>query len=495
MQTDTRYIVAPKGYPGEADFYTSGFNDQEVINNALRLASGSKSEVALIPGARYVIDPAVGIVGQDYVTFDMARAIITIANGTNDNGNIVKFEGKHDFRIKGCFVDGNRGGQISGTNYGLYIAGCSNYVVDDAEAINCRGVGVHIYDGLRGSHGTLKGSGNMYHAVEVEQCVLCNFGDIIGNSNDLDGLLVSPGEQGGSGTRYCNFGSVVCCENDRYGMSQNAANDDISAWLNEGNTFGSVVCSGNADYGLSIYKQDRSVFGLVVVAGNGMIGIYLHGSAYNTFSNVFVHDNSQAGDGLYDEIFLEGTAAVDNEFVDHPAHPSSNNQFRGGTVLIDASGNRARYGVSEASADDGNNVFDLNIPAAGTVAKTHILSETSIPPQTSSLPMIDNSIRRTMPDGAAGFDTPFNEVLRIINRMGGETQYINDEAAQTWYHAGVKLMGFETNDSVHIRADSATYDPTDDNMFGIWLDSGANLLRFRVKYPGGTVKAGSISLS
>src|SRR5688572_17421277 len=131
---DTVYVVAPKGSGIPADFHTTGTNDEVVINNAIALASGNKSTVQLVNGAKYVINPAVGINMKSGVFLDLNRAYITIANGANVNGNIVKCEAISNFRIKGCYIDGNRANQSDGTNYGLYVAACSNYSIDDAEA-------------------------------------------------------------------------------------------------------------------------------------------------------------------------------------------------------------------------------------------------------------------------------------------------------------------------------------------------------------------------
>src|SRR5260370_42027107 len=98
----------------------------------------------------------------------------------------------------------------------------------------------------------------------------------------------------------------------------------------------------NSQYGMQIYKQDKQTFNGLYIYNNGFIGLYLFESQYNTFNGLFLHNNSQSSNGAYDEILIEGYAA-------NNAHPSKNNVFNGGQVIIDGA-TKARYAFNEGTS-------------------------------------------------------------------------------------------------------------------------------------------------
>jgi hypothetical protein len=421
-------------------------DDGGAIQSAIDAAAVSGGRV-LVPEGIFLVNPSAGgLQIASGICFEGMgfKSVLKVPDGSNSTNNLLKLESKSNVYIAGLRLDGNKAGQASGTNYGLYIAGSTNCVVESIWSDNFTGVGIHIYDCDAVMLSNCFASGNTYHGFEFEQARYCSLSDSRGYNNALHGILVSPGEIGGSGAKGNRFVNCSFDSNGNYGIAMNAANDDMSAFLNEGNMFSNCNVTDNAHYGVSIYKQDKQIFNNLYVARNGYFGIYLYQSADNVFTGLYLHNNSQAVHGGYDEIMLEGSTS---------GHASARNAFNGGVILIDGT-TKARWAISEGSSGDGENTYvGISIPNIGTqAAKVNIQSSLSrydhidvtTTQQIGGLKTFSDGVavspNSTLPGGSMGIDAPFGSAAFRMFTDVGNLQFVSTSGTADWYVGGNNVL-------------------------------------------------------
>lgn len=310
------------------------------------------------------------------------------------------------------------------TQFGLYFGSTENCKAFNIITRNTTGVGFHSYDndGLLTSN--IHSTGNRYHGYEFEQSRTCETNNILASLNDGIGLLVSPGEIGGTGSRDNTFTNVTCSFNGN-GVELNAANGDISPFLCEGNKFTGLSVTDNAYRGINLYKQDKSIFSNAYIARNGQFGVYGYQTQYNQFSDILTRNNSQAGNGSYDEIMFEGDTG----------HYSTNNTVNGIVSIINGAV-KSRYAINEASANDGSNTYtNIEIPDAGTSGRYSIQTTSTLSSRAAGLSVASNA---TLGTNQMGVDAPFGTAaLRMYNsNSGGNLQFVSPNGNSDWYAGG-----------------------------------------------------------
>jgi hypothetical protein len=425
-------------------------DDTAAIQGAIDAAVSGGT--VFIPQGTFLVNPAGGgLQLRSNIVFEGTGygSVIKVPNASNSINNVLKVEAKTNVAVRNLRLDGNRSAQSGGTNYGLYIAGSTNCVVDTVWADNFTGVGIHVYDcdAIMLTH--CFASNNFYHGYEFEQARDCSLAGSRGYANDMHGILVSPGEIGGSGAKGNKFVNCSFDTNGNYGIAMNAANDDMSAFLNEGNMFANCNVTDNAHYGINIYKQDKQIFNNMYVARNGYFGIYLYQSAHNTLNNIYLHNNSQAAHGGYDEIMLEGA---------NDGHASAHNIFTGGTILIDGA-TKARWAFSEGSSGDGFNIFDgVDIPLAGTQpGKINMQSSTSrrdhidlsTTQTVGGVKTFQNGMaigaNASLPGSSMGLDAPFGTAAFRMFSDVGNLQFVATSGNADWYIGGNNVLSVVSN--------------------------------------------------
>jgi hypothetical protein len=390
-------------------------DDTIAIQSAINAAYLAGGGTVFLPVGTYITDPNPGIQVKSNVALHGSGygSVIKLKNGSTRNDNIVKAESQTNIGIYNLLVDGNRSNQAGSpgsytyTQYGVYIAD-STGVIANVWTKSTTGVGFHAYncsDGLQVHD--LFSEDNNYHGFEVEQCVGANFANLYGDSNLRHNLLVSPGEVGGTGSKYNKFTNLTLKNAGQYNLAFDAAVGDVSAWLSEGNVFTNTSLIDSDEYNLSIYKQDKQIFNNLTVTGGGFFGIYLYQSQHNVFNNFFLHNNSQTTNNAYDEIMLEG-------YTDNNGHPSTGNVFNGGIILIDGA-NKARYALNEATSSDGSNTFvNVDVPSAGATGRYNIQSTGSV--LSSRAIGLSVAANATLNGNQMGVDAPFGTgALRLFN--------------------------------------------------------------------------------
>lgn len=472
-------------------------NDTSAIQATIDAAYGAGGGVVYIPAGTYIVNP--GIQVKSNVTFRGAGGgtiLKLVASSTTDD-NIIKSESYDNVTIEELVVDGNRTNQAGSpgsythTQYGIYVTGSGTITVRNVVVKSTTGVGIHAYDASATTIENCYSTDNNYHGFEVEQCVGSKFGSLYGDANLLHGLLVSPGEVSGTGSKYNHFVNCHFDSNEQYGIAFNAANADVSAWLSEANQFVNCSATNNAQYGVNIYKQDRQIFTNLVVENNGYHGIYCYQSADNIWNNILVKDNSQDTTNTYDEILLEGASG---------GHASAGNLFSSVKTITEAT-NKARYALHEDATGDSNVWLEVSILGTPATANTSLSTssryghvdltsdQSSIGGNkifTTGFGVAANSV--TPSTALAGLDAPFGSTspgrifskygMQLVTSDGAYDIYVSDGTTQnnvaTFYNDHLDMRAFKITDMAD---PSSAQDAATKN----YIDSVASVYR-----PGGT---------
>ncbi|HUC89259.1 MAG TPA: right-handed parallel beta-helix repeat-containing protein [Patescibacteria group bacterium] len=462
-------------------------NDTTAIQSAIDTAFGAGGGIVFVPPATYIISPT-GLQVKSNVTLrgSGSGTVFKVANGTNTSGNIVKVESWSNVVLADFCVDGNRANQSSGTNYGVYVAASANCKVENLQIRNMTGVGLQVYN----SDGVLvqgcTSQTNAYHGFEAEQVRGCILHGNRGTANDLHGLLISPGEVSGTGSVGNSFIGNTFDSNSQYGICSNAANGDVSAWLNKGNLIEGNQVYGNQQYGIQIYKQDNNIISGNFIYNNKFFGIFLYQSQNNAVQGNILYNNSQQGNGAYDEILLEG-------WTDNNAHPSNNNDISHNTILI-LGGIKARWAVNEATANDSPNIITYNnTPVAGTAGTINRLGGATIVSNPAGVLQVYGI--QSIQGANAGLDNAFNGVMRIYNNfVNGETQVVTPNGPTSFYVGGPKRFEIDTAGHIRMAAPASVPSMSDNGSISFYLDESGNNLKVAVRYSNGTAKTGTIAL-
>lgn len=418
-------------------------NDTSTIQAALNAAyTNGGGEVILPPGKTYLIDPNPGLQVKTNVTFNLNNSTLKLINGSVRNDNLVKSESWTNVTIKNGTIDGNRTNQAGSpgaytyTQYGVYLGSTTNSTIYNLRVKNMTGVGIHVYNGTQVVVSECVSSSNNYHGFEFEQDTECTLVASRGTGNLLHGVLTSPGEVAGTGSKGNSFIGNKFDANSQYGIAMNAANGDVSAFLNEGNVYTGNTIVNNTQYGVNFYKQDKHVFNNNYVAGNGYFGLYAFQSSNNVVSNNIFVNNSQASNGGYDEILVEGSSS---------GHAAIDNVISGNTILITGA-NKARYAINEATSGDGSNtIYGNNIPSAGTSGRLNIQSTaTSAVDRLNGVGIAANA---TLSGAQMGLDAPFGTAaLRMYNNnTSGNVQIVTPNGVMNVYAGGNDVLDVQSD--------------------------------------------------
>ncbi|TFB85846.1 hypothetical protein E3O44_12655 [Cryobacterium algoricola] len=402
-----------------------------------------------IPAGTYIVDPAVSInlVSDTTIEGSGRATILKIKANSNVLNNLVKAESVSRVTIRNLVIDGNNANQNASdsiaVHYGVYLAHSNDSRVENVYVHHTTGVGIHIYD----STGTVirgcESSYNRYHGFECEQDTSTIWQGNRGHHNTRHGIFVSPGEVGGTGSIGNIINGNSFDHNLSYGIAFgiDAAGGSIGLTKNNSITNNSII--GNAEYGVSIYRVNDVLMSNNIIGLNGFFGLYLYRAERNQITSNRFYNDSQASNGAYDEMLLEGA---------NDGQASQHNLIANNFILID-SAKKANWAIREATANDGANVIKNNyIPNAGVSGKVlaqhvntayELLSDTP-KENTSSLKTFDDGIiiapGATLPGATMGLDAPFGDaVLRMFSDQHG-LQFVAPNGALDMYIGGVNML-------------------------------------------------------
>lgn len=400
----------------------------------------------LFPAGTYLLERSLNVPANTIVRGVGANTIFKAKNAINVNDNLVKLEGANKSEVHNFAIDGNRSNQDANTytQYGLMISGCENVVADGILTRYINGVGIQVYNSRYTTIRSCEGHHCRYHAFECEQCQDCSFTSVYGHDNDRHGIFISPGEVGGTGSINNTINNSAFNNNTEYGVAFGIDAQSISIGLTRNNIVSNCMIHNNGYYGVSIYKVDRVTIIGCDINGNGAFGVYLYQAKECLINGNRLQDNSASNHGGYDEICLEGnndgTPSLHNLISNNILQPS-----------------QARYGINEASAGDGPNVIVNNyIYTNGITGKYNLQNsgtyydkaDVELDKTGTSLRMFNGimiNYPSALPTGM-GMDSPFQNVLRVINTQGA-TQVVNTTTQPIdFYINGNSQLNISEND-------------------------------------------------
>ncbi|MDR1032810.1 MAG: right-handed parallel beta-helix repeat-containing protein [Candidatus Nomurabacteria bacterium] len=419
-------------------------NDTAAIQATL---DASDQNIVYIPKGVYLVDPSLVVKSGTTLMGDGVSSVVKLSSNSTASGPMVKSEQASNVTVRDLTIDGNRDGQAkeldgsyAHTQYGLYFGDMTNGAIHNVTVRNSTGVGIDIYRGNGIMVSQVWSSGNLYHGFEIDQTTNSMLSNVRGYNNDRHGILVSPGASASSGSVGNSVSNFSFDGNKQYGIALNAAGGDTGAYKSEANDFSNGSVSSNGHYGISLYKQDRQLFSNISVYNNGYTGVYLYQSANNNFSNIYLHNNSIKANGIYDELFAEGSGE----------HASAGNNFSNFEIVVDGA-SRARYAVHED--DDSANVYvNVNIKGNLVVDQTKLSAkskfdrldligaQTILGNKTFSDTILAKNGLSVLPgatlsgEGLGGLDAPFGEAVLRVYAKKGELQLVapTDRSVDIW---------------------------------------------------------------
>ena len=440
-------------------------NDSSAINNAITALSGKSIN---IPVGTYMLNAPINVPANTQIVGSGADTVLKAISAINLNDNLIKLEGANNTALSNFTVDGNRSNQDESTytQYGVYVSGSENVTLDGLTVKYANGVGIQVYNSRYCNIRNCDSSHNRYHAFECEQCQDCVFESSYGHDNDRHGIFVSPGEVGGTGSINNVITGCTFNDNGQYGVALGIDAQGISIGLTRNNIISNCVIHNNGYYGVSIYRVDRtSVIGCDI-NGNGAFGIQIYRAKENLIIGNRLQDDGHLNRGGYSEIMLEGYndggAALNNMI--------NNNIFLPGN---------ASYAIAEGSSGDGPNVVVNNFVYANGLSGKYNLQnpntyfdeadvnaadkKSSYRAFSGGLSVVNNS--GSLPSGTFGFDSPFNNVLRIYNEAG-DNQIVTTNGGTSFYAGG--------NNTFNVNSDGANlngHNLTNYLDLGGWLEN------------------------
>lgn len=419
-------------------------DDTEAIQSAIDAAE-TDGGIVFVPQGVYLVTPSTGLSMKSNIHLSGAGhgSILKIPNRANVTGNLLKVESRTDVVISNLMLDGNRDEQSGSTNYGLYVAASQNCKINSVWTRSFSGVGNQVYDSDGVVVTDCTSTGNLFHGFEGEQVRGCVWKGNRGYGNDRHGIFISPGEVGGTGAQ----GNIIIGNsfdnNGQYGIAIGIAAAPGSELLSNGNMISNNSVRNNGHYGISLYYQDGSIITGNLIESNGYIGIYGYKSRYNQIIGNRLHNNSQAVDGGYDEILLEGGA---------DGRASRNNIVSDNVIIIDGE-NRSRWAIREATASDGPNIIIDNIvPRAGVNGKLRIRNRRT----TLSSPAGVYQVRGGRPIAGrnAGIDNAFNVLRLYSNLPNSEVQVVSERGGIKFWSNGTERFLINADGSVSANTDT-----------------------------------------
>ncbi|WP_241473777.1 glycosyl hydrolase family 28-related protein [Mycolicibacterium neoaurum] len=406
-------------------------NDTAAIQDAIDSAGVGGS--ILIPSGTYIVDPDVSLHLQSSQTLaGVGRgSVLKIKDNADVLNNLLKVESKYRVVIRDLTIDGNRDNQdesdLVSVNYGVYVAGSDFCLVENVYVHHTTGVGIHVYDSI----GTVVSNGesafNRYHGFECEQCTSTVWTGIRGHDNDRHGMFNSPGEVGGTGSIGNTVTAFSFDNNGQYGYASGIDAAGLSIGLSRDNILSNGALLRNGHYGGSLYRTDYTTISGVLIAENGYTGLHVYRSQGNQIIGNRFHNNSQAADGAYDEILIEGA---------NDGQASRNNIISDNIFVIDGAA-KSRWAINEATANDGPNFYSNNVATlAGTAGKFNIQ-------HTASTQVVDTKADQTIGGKkifSTGFGVGANSVTPSAALAGVDAPFGTSSPGRVFSKYGMQLV-------------------------------------------------------
>ena len=419
-------------------------DDTLAINNAINSITKG---VIFVPRGTYLLSGPINVKSDIVLMGEGNATTFKVKDAININDNIVKVVNASNVVLADFAVDGNRTNQDETlyTQYTVFISNAQNATLSNLHVYNANGVGIQVYASNNCTVFNCKSHGNRYHGFECEQCVNCVFDTSYGYNNTRHGIFVSPGEVGGTGSINNTISNCCFNGNTQYGVAFGVDAQGISIGLSKNNIVENCQINGNGYYGVSIYRVDNCVVSNNNITNNGAFGVQIYRSLNNLIVNNKLYHNSALGAGMYAEIILEGandgTASQGNLIASNVITP-----------------NNASYAVSEASENDGPNYIVNNVittsGTAGDVQIQHVntnyeLLNGDIAKRLTNLKVFDKGIivgntLNALPSNTFGLDSPFANVLRLFNDIGG-TQLVSTKGTIDFYVGGNHILTVNNN--------------------------------------------------
>jgi parallel beta-helix repeat protein len=436
-------------------------DDTAAIQSAINAASSAGGGTVFLPPATYIAHPDVGIIMASNVKLIGVgnSSIIKIPDSYNINGDLLQVTNCNGSEVRDILLEGNKSHQSGGgvTPYGLFLSTSTNCLIRGVTAQNFTGDGIQVYNSDNCQVTECYGLSNGYHGIETERCRGCIIKGNFFLSNTLHGIFISPGEVGGTGSIGNTYVGNVCELNGQYGIGGGISNIG-SDHLSTNNIIVGNIVRSNSQYGIQMYKCDGFTIMGNDIAYNGYFGIYIFQGAYHQIIGNNLHNNSQASNGGYDEIMLEGYSS-DN------THPAKGNLIANNTIRIDAA-NKARYAINEGSANDGANTIVNNIiPSAGTAGTINSLCATDTLTSPAGSFQVYGGTINAISGANAGIDNAFN-ILRVFSNLSNsDIQIVSSTGTTHFYNNGTEYLTIDPNGNVTIRNSSLATNATNGFLY------------------------------
>ncbi len=327
----------------------TGSVNRAAIQSAIdsTLVSAESTTVKIPPGT-FTTDVPINMRSNVTLAGSGYSSVLKIPDNFNTQDNYVKLESISNAIVTNFRVDGNRANQTQ-TNYGIYLGAATDCVVRGCWVGGCTGDGIHVYNSDRALVTNNRTTDNFFHGMEIEQTRDSIVSENHSYANLLHGIFVFEGEVGATGCKRVEIYGNTLNNNTQYGIAvQGPLTEHISVLNN--------IIYSNTQYGCTFFDTgDHNSFSGNTVFENGFFGMYIYRNSNSIVANNLFKDNSQAANGAYAEILIQGNAgkrSTDNLIT--------NNVFR-----ITAT-NKASHSIKEASTADGPNYIMNNIVADGS---------------------------------------------------------------------------------------------------------------------------------
>lgn len=347
--------------PGPTHYTTTGVDDQNVINQAIKyVGSRGGGTVLLLEGTYnisnnvYITENNVTLSGvgwntvlrlADNTKLDMAGLLRSAFRSSTDRKRVPSFSGQHFLHMS---LDGNKG---NGTNYTNGYANFGTYSDSSFEDLRVHDFPHYGFDpheqsdtGTPTVRLTIKDSLTDHNAVDgmtTDTCIDSTFVNNVVDSNTRHGINIVTSSQNNT---YMNN---VVTNNGSNGITVQPGSN-LTRTSNGNKLIGNIVKLNKAD-GIYVYRAERTEIKDNTVSDNGKYGIRNRASSYSIITGNIVDDNGQLALNSYPGIYLHG----DTERF------STNNLIQ--TNLVRASRpDRYKWGIAEGAASDDYNTVDGN---------------------------------------------------------------------------------------------------------------------------------------